>query len=863
MKAIQIINYRAIDKIEIAINLLVFLAIAALFIWGAFDPLETDRLGYKTVVAYPKKMPKKEIAIVPVTLQCCQPFLLGWPVKRSVLAKVAERIIDCGARVLVLNWPVIDKTTQEEDEPLIEMIKRNKKRIILSSYLIKKDMPSAINPLKPIQMLMSRNGPGGQAPEMVYKPRTEKELEQPKNAFNPLVEPDFYTPSSLFPPFSTEETGIANFDPSESDQDPLFKFFLLRRKVPEKFSAKPLYLDTISVRAANLYRKMAGGTAGVEFVPSTARFYPNQYACGELFPAMPAGTLLRLGTDEVSSMVRGKIVILGSSCPFVPDIFQTAKKPMTPGSEMHATIISNILNNDFTFRIGQVHMLVIIFLFSLLSYFYLKTFKGVIDILICPAAVYLHFYLTTFSIPYYHYYIDVLPIAALLPAQFIVVRSYQSIRNMYFSNIELQRMVDRLGGLYSVSKLSYQLTDAQKLLNTTVTEIAKILKCLKVSIVLEEPVTKSFVLKAAVGFKAGEEVSENLILERQGPFISKVFETSQPLIIKNSDKEIVIYNNDSKKYFSKSFICVPIIFNSKTSGALSVTDKVTNEDFDEEDLKTITVLANQIASSIEHVMYIAAEVERKRLDKELEIAGIMQKKLVPEGLKSTVNFEIYGRYIPAMEVSGDYYDCIEVDENHLLFVVGDVSGKGVPAGLFMIMARTFLQSIIQTDQKLEKIIEKLNNYLAFNSEPGMFLTLFTGLLDTRNGNIEYVNAGHLPPYIKRANGSIEELEIGNMICGIFQGISFNPGTTNLNEGDTIVVFTDGVTEAQNKNGDLFGEETMKKVFEERCGSEMTSERQVEEILSAVNEFAGGAPQSDDITVLAIRAKLHDGIKNIN
>jgi len=230
----------------------------------------------------------------------------------------------------------------------------------------------------------------------------------------------------------------------------------------------------------------------------------------------------------------------------------------------------------------------------------------------------------------------------------------------------------------------------------------------------------------------------------------------------------------------------------------------------------------------------------------------MQKRLVPAGIKKLSNFEIYGSYIPAREVSGDYYDCIALDSDHLLILVGDVSGKGVPAGLFMMTVRTFLHTIIKFEKSLSKIIEALNDYLTANSESTAFLTIFMGVLNVQNGDLEYVNGGHLPPYIIKKNNAIEELETKNLVCGIFKGVLYDLGKARLEKDDFLFIFTDGVTEAHNAKDELYGDERLREFLLSLNRSSCASE-QVEAVLKSVKDFAGGIDQFDDITILAIKA----------
>jgi len=212
--------------------------------------------------------------------------------------------------------------------------------------------------------------------------------------------------------------------------------------------------------------------------------------------------------------------------------------------------------------------------------------------------------------------------------------------------------------------------------------------------------------------------------------------------------------------------------------------------------------------------------------------------------------EIFATLAPAREVGGDLYDFYLMGENELFFTVGDVSDKGVPAALLMAVTKTLLKGFAEPGRAPSELIARANAELASNNPSLMFVTLYFGKLDLATGELAYSNAGHNPPLIIREGGAVEWLKLPpGLVLGVDMDTPYETNTTRLNPGDTIVVYTDGVTEAMNEARELFSEERLFKTLELNAAG--SPKEIVSAVSDAVNEFAAGFEQSDDITVLAI------------
>ena len=245
---------------------------------------------------------------------------------------------------------------------------------------------------------------------------------------------------------------------------------------------------------------------------------------------------------------------------------------------------------------------------------------------------------------------------------------------------------------------------------------------------------------------------------------------------------------------------------------------------------------------------------KERIESELKIAHDIQMGIIPKTFPpfpDVKEFDLFATIVPAREVGGDLYDFFFLDKDHLCFVVGDVSGKGVPAALFMAVTRTLIKT--KAAQQLDPgiVLTRVNEDLSMENPSVMFVTLFLGILDIRTGEIEYCNAGHNPPYVLKVDGTVKPMATtGGIILGIEEDAVYQSAKLVLEKGEAIFVFTDGVTEAMNPDDALFSEQRLEKRLAEIGGKPVGTI--VSDIMASVEAFARGAPQADDITMLVLR-----------
>jgi len=245
---------------------------------------------------------------------------------------------------------------------------------------------------------------------------------------------------------------------------------------------------------------------------------------------------------------------------------------------------------------------------------------------------------------------------------------------------------------------------------------------------------------------------------------------------------------------------------------------------------------------------------RERMESELKIAHDIQMSILPKTFPpfpTRDEFDLFALIAPAREVGGDFYDFFQLNEDLLCFVIGDVSGKGVPAALFMAVTKTLIKSFARDGVSPDEILNHVNGELAADNEACMFVTLFCGVLDVKSGEIRYANAGHNPPLVVRRNGVAEWLpRAGSLVAGAMPEIEFQCQRLCLSPGDGLFLYTDGVTEAMNHDQALFSEE---RLFDELADTaDLGIKETIARVMTAIDRFADGAPQSDDITMMMIR-----------
>ena len=282
-----------------------------------------------------------------------------------------------------------------------------------------------------------------------------------------------------------------------------------------------------------------------------------------------------------------------------------------------------------------------------------------------------------------------------------------------------------------------------------------------------------------------------------------------------------------------------------TNGNLNVSvDVRSNAEF--------SSLSDDINSTVKTLKHYIAEAAA-RIDKELEYAKLIQLSALPTNFPASEDYGIFAQMIAAKEVGGDFYDFYKLNDTTVAFLVADVSGKGIPAAMFMMTAKTIIKDLAESGMEVNDIFTKANEKLCENNESGMFVTVWMGVLDLESGNLKFANAGHNPPIVLQNNGEVRYLRsrAGFVLAGM-EGVRYRINEMTLNPGDRIFLYTDGVTEATDAKEKLYGEERLIEFLNKNRTVE--AEKLLGALKADIDEFVGEAPQFDDITMLMLDYK---------
>jgi sigma-B regulation protein RsbU (phosphoserine phosphatase) len=288
-------------------------------------------------------------------------------------------------------------------------------------------------------------------------------------------------------------------------------------------------------------------------------------------------------------------------------------------------------------------------------------------------------------------------------------------------------------------------------------------------------------------------------------------------------------------------------------GLLVVADKESRHGvgpFGDSDRRTLQLFAHQAAIALENARLHRQALEKERLEREMELAAEIQRQILPKGTPEVPGYELAGWNRPARQVGGDYYDLLPTGSGRLVVTVGDVSGKGMPAALMVSILHSALRLMLDRQGLGSALVEHLNRHVRESSTPNKFITLLTAELDWAAHRLTYINAGHNPGLVLAWDGAVRHLPASGLPLGMFDAVSYQPGSVELGPGDLVCLYSDGITEASDTLGQEFGSERLAELL--RAHRDETLPEVVRAIDAAVTAHAQGEPQGDDQTVVLIR-----------
>ncbi len=345
-----------------------------------------------------------------------------------------------------------------------------------------------------------------------------------------------------------------------------------------------------------------------------------------------------------------------------------------------------------------------------------------------------------------------------------------------------------------------------------------------------------------------EHAIDEKSLEIGNGIIGWVLEHARPQIVNDVKKD--------RRYIkarpeTRSEMAAPIISgDEKVLGVINLEADVVNN-YDENDLRMLTMFTSLAASAIDFSMLYERSMNQRRAESELELARKVVEGLLPGQFPEIEGFDFYGMTIPVREVGGDYFDFMDSITERTGIMVADVSGKGLAAALIMVTFRAYIHATIINELAMRSVMARVNRLIFQTTNGERFITTFYGLIDPESRRLLYINAGHNPPLLVRADGTSQLLEHSGFPLGIFEEARYSESVINFRPGDILLLYTDGVTEACSECEEIFSIERLEKVIRE--ASDLSAKEICEAITDAVNQYAAnyGGPE-DDLTVAVIK-----------
>ncbi len=414
--------------------------------------------------------------------------------------------------------------------------------------------------------------------------------------------------------------------------------------------------------------------------------------------------------------------------------------------------------------------------------------------------------------------------------------------------------VDTVQNLKKVLALNSKINstlDIDELLGIIMSTAEEVMSAEAASLMLLEESSQELVFKVALGAKGGE-LKEKFRVKLGEGIAGWVAQKGESLTINDAqnDKRFAKRFDHATGFQSKAMVCVPMKSKGKVIGILEAINPLGRGSFSGEDLALFEAFADQAAISIENARLHQELVKEELARRDLKIAREIQESFLPDIKQLSLDVDVACQNIPAREVSGDFYDVLKLGESKTGLMIGDVSGKGVPASLYMVRAISDSRFLALTQSDPALFLKELNLRLAKNSRFGIFTTFLYLILDQAKKRIEYASAGHHPILRRKSDsGQVESLqqESGTPL-GLFEDSHYPINRSEVESGDVLFLYTDGITEARNVKGEEYGLAHLKESLQTKNSS---AQKYSERVFESLNEFTKGAEQHDDITLVSI------------
>ena len=435
----------------------------------------------------------------------------------------------------------------------------------------------------------------------------------------------------------------------------------------------------------------------------------------------------------------------------------------------------------------------------------------------------------------------------------MILKNFAELAATAISNAILYKGIrdkaNELEHLFQISNLTNISSSPKDLFNQIALIIAKAFHSSRVSIMIINKATGKLQIQSSLGIPEDFVPKiENSINEEK--ISSKVVNIGIPIFTNDINKS-GMGRNKSLRYSKPAFISVPIFITSNPLGVINISEPEKSIRYSQDLIKTVQTIANQVGHAYESIMNYLEKIEIEKIRKEVEIMKTLQNALLITDFNSIKNISVFAQMKPADIVGGDFYDIYTFNPRKHAFIIGDVSGKGLPASLYMAVSRSVVKAYAYTTGEPDKLLESANEVLFDDSRVGMFVTIFYVIIDTENGYIEYSNAGHNQQFIyKSGTGEFISLSTKGLPLGISRNEVYQSARIALDHGDIIFAFTDGATESVNIEEEEFGIERIKQIISDN--SRNSSSEIVNSLFRELEKWSMGMSQFDDITLIAVK-----------
>jgi serine phosphatase RsbU (regulator of sigma subunit) len=399
-------------------------------------------------------------------------------------------------------------------------------------------------------------------------------------------------------------------------------------------------------------------------------------------------------------------------------------------------------------------------------------------------------------------------------------------------------------------------TELEDLCRLVISKCGEALNAEGVGILLQDPRTQElFFPYVANEDPAAAERLRGLRFPADRGIAGEVLRCGRPIRVDDVHADRRFYSgiDEQSGARTRNLIATPLRTEQGVIGVLqAVNHRGPTAAFSDDDLAFLEALSGSVAIAIDNARAMEERAALRALRREIEIASEIQQSILPRrfpAFPERTDFDLHAAMLPAHDVGGDFYDFFLIDSTHLAVVIGDVSGKGMPAAIFMAVSRTLLKATALSGIAPAACLQQVNRLLHAENESEMFVSLFYGVIDLRAGRVAFCNGGHNPPLLKGAACDVRRLVAGRgSVLGVLGGTAYEGTTCAIAPGDTLLLYTDGVTEAMNLAGEAYGEDRLHSLVRQDHGSPRAL---VEALVADVRLHSAAAAQSDDITLLAV------------